>query len=286
MKVLLLGANGQLGYELSRTCPSWITFQACDFPEVDFGSTRSLSDCIESTLPDCIINAAAYTAVDQAEQEQEQAFRVNHEAVTTLAQQAQKKKLYLVHVSTDFVFNGRNYRPYSPNDIPNPESVYGHSKLKGELAVKDILGDKALIIRTAWLYSAHGKNFVKTMLKLMTEKEKLAVIDEQIGTPTWAYGLAGAIWASIDKKLSGTYHWTDAGVASWYDFAVAIQEEGFTTGLLLKSIPILPVPTSQYPTPAKRPFYSVLDKTDLWQAADITPVHWRVQLRSMLKELL
>lgn len=285
MKILVLGANGQLGYELTRTCPPGFSLQTCDYPKVDFGSTQSLIKCIETMPSDGIINAAAYTAVDKAEQEPEQTFRINHTAVTTLAQQALQRNIPLVHVSTDFIFNGRNYKPYSPMDTPDPESVYGHSKLKGELAVKDILGDKALVIRTAWLYSAHGENFVKTMLRLMKERDRLTVIDEQIGTPTWARGLAGAIWTALEKKLFGIFHWTDAGIASWYDFAVAIQEEALAAGLLSKAIPVLPVPSVQYPTPARRPFYSVLDKTDLWKATGITPVHWRVQLRTMLKEL-
>ena len=192
----------------------------------------------------------------------------------------------MVYISTDFVFNGQNFKPYLPDDTLDPKSVYGKSKLKGEQAVRKILGDKALIIRTAWLYSVHGNNFVKTMLKLMKEKSSLNVIDEQIGTPTWAKGLAQAIWTALEKNLTGTFHWTDAGVASWYDFATAIQEEGLEAGLINSAIPILPVGTGQYPTPAKRPMYSVLDKTSFWHFTNIKPVHWRVQLRSMLKEFV
>ena len=157
--------------------------------------------------------------------------------------------------------------------------------IKGEQAVLNILKDQSLIIRTAWLYSSHGNNFVKTMLRLMKEKQSLNVIDDQIGTPTWANGLAQVIWIAIEKQLTGIFHWTDAGVASWYDFAMAIQEEGIDAGLLDHAIPIFPIPSSLYPTPAKRPFYSVLDKTAFWKALDIKPVHWRSQLRSMLKEV-
>jgi len=285
MKVLLLGSNGQLGWELTRTCPKNITLTTRDYPEVDFGSTRSISQCITAARPDCIINAAAYTPVDKAEQEKELAYRINHQAVLEIAELCRQNKIFLAHISTDFIFNGQNFKPYQPDDTPDPKSVYGKSKLKGEQAVRKILDDQALIIRTAWLYSSHGNNFVKTMLTLMKEKPGLNVIDEQIGTPTWANGLALAIWTALEKNLTGTFHWTDAGVASWYDFAMAIQEEGIKAGLLDKSIPILPVPTLQYPTPAKRPMYSVLDKTSFWQATNINPVHWRVQLRSMLREL-
>ncbi|MBT6339663.1 MAG: dTDP-4-dehydrorhamnose reductase [Desulfobacula sp.] len=285
MKVLLLGSNGQLGWELQRTLPDNVTLTICDYPKVDFGSTDSISQCINSTEPDYIINAAAYTPVDKAEQEKELAYRINHLAVLEISELCKENTISMVHISTDFVFNGQNFKPYQPDDTPDPESVYGKSKLKGEQAVCKILGDKALIIRTAWLYSSHGNNFVKTMLKLMKEKPSLNVIDEQIGTPTWANGLSKTIWIALEKNLKGTFHWTDAGVASWYDFAMAIQEEGIGIGLLDQSIPILPVGTLQYPTPAKRPMYSVLDKTSFLQATGISPIHWRVQLRSMLKEL-
>ena len=236
--------------------------------------------------PDCIINAAAYTAVDKAEQEKDLAFRINDHAVRDIAGLCQENKIRLVHISTDFVFSGKHFQPYLPEDPSEPLSVYGLSKQKGEQAVAEILAGCALTIRTAWLYSIHGNNFVKTMLSLMRDKPSLTVIDEQIGTPTWANGLAKALWSALENRLTGIFHWTDAGVASWYDFAVAIQEEALNIGLLEKAIPILPVPSSRFPTPAERPMYSVLDKTSFWQALNITPVHWRVQLRTMLKELL
>jgi dTDP-4-dehydrorhamnose reductase len=285
MNVLLLGANGQLGWELTRTRPKNITLTTCDYPKVDFFSSTSISECINLTRPDCIINAVAYTAVDKAEQEQDLAFRINHEAVREIAEICSQNAISLVHISTDFIFNGQSFKPYKPNDTPDPVSVYGKSKLKGEQAVRKILGDQALIIRTAWLYSFHGDNFVKTMLRLMAEKSSLNVIDEQIGTPTWGFGLAQAIWTALEKNIRGIFHWTDAGVASWYDFAMAIQEEGLRAGLLDKTIPIYPVPSIVYPTRARRPIYSVLDKSSYWQVLKINPIHWRIQLRSMLKEL-
>ena len=286
MKVLLLGSNGQLGWELTRTCPKNITLTTCDYPKIDFCSTNSINQCIKVTQPDCIINAAAYTLVDKAEQEKDLAYRINHHAVLEIAELCRKNTISLIHISTDFIFNGQNFKPYQPDDTPDPKSVYGKSKLKGEQAIRKVFGDHSLIIRTAWLYSSHGNNFVKTMLNLMKAKPSLNIIDEQIGTPTWGFGLAKGIWTALEKNILGTFHWTDAGVASWYDFAMAIQEEGIKAGLLDKSIPILPIPAHQYPTPAIRPMYSVLDKTSFWRAIDIKPVHWRVQLRSMLKELL
>lgn len=285
MKVLLIGANGQLGWELSRTSPSDVDLAGVDYPDVDFSSRDSIRQCVETAAPDCIINAAAYTNVDGAESDAAAAFRINHRAVGDLAEAAREKGALLVHISTDYVFSGRHYKPYGADDAKAPESVYGRSKLAGEQAVAGILGDGALIFRTAWLYSAHGANFVKTMLRLMAEKDSLTVIDEQVGTPTWANGLARAVWLALGKGLTGVFHWTDAGVASWYDFAVAIQEEALSAGLLTRAVPVKPVPASQYPTPAKRPWYGVLDKHPSWERLGVTPVHWRVQLRKMLKEM-
>lgn len=285
MKVLLLGANGQLGWELKRTCPQDIILTTCDYPKVDFLSTTSITTCIETAQPDWIINAAAYTAVDKAEEEKETADRINHTAVGEIAGLCRQNNIRLIQISTDFVFNGKNHRPYLPQDTPDPISTYGKTKLKGEQAVLEIIKDNAPIIRTAWLYSSHGANFVKSMLNFFETKPELNIIDEQIGTPTWANGLAHAIWKAMDKNLTGIHHFTDAGIASWYDFATAIQEEALSLNLIQKEIPINPIPASRYPTPAERPFYSVLDKTSLWQTLDLKPVHWRKQLRSMLKEL-
>lgn len=284
MKVLLYGANGQLGWELQRTCPNGVILTACDFPDIDFCNTDSISQSITAIRPDCIINAAAYTAVDKAEQEPDLADRINHLAVRDMVEFCRQFQIKLVHISTDFIFSGRHFKPYLPDDKPGPESVYGRTKLAGEQTIYKIL-DNALIIRTAWLYSAHGNNFVKTMLRLMKEKAELRVIEDQIGTPTYAFGLAQVIWAAIAQNTTGILHWTDAGVASWYDFSVAIQEEGIRIGLLDSAIPVLPVQTHAYPTPAMRPAYSVLDKTAARQALNINALHWRTQLCHMLSEL-
>lgn len=285
MRILILGAGGQLGWELLRTSPKEMDIKSLDYPQVDYLKTDTIRDCIAQYTPDWIINAAAYTAVDKAESNQENAYQINHNAVSVIARAAAKHHSRLVHISTDYIFSGRHYKPLQPNDPASPQSVYGMSKWKGENAVLEVLTDKALIIRTAWLYSAHGKNFVKTMLKLMVDGKSLNVIDEQVGTPTWAKGLAQTIWTCIDKSISGTFHWTDAGAASWYDFAVAIQEEALSLGLLQSPISITPVLSNQFPTPAQRPFYSILDKHSTWQITGTTPVHWREQLRSMLSDI-
>ncbi len=284
MKILLIGKNGQLGWELRRTCPQGINLVTFDFPEIDLTSFTSIKACIDQTKPDGIINAAAYTAVDRAEQEKDLAFKINVEAVDYLSGLAKDHGMGFVQISTDFVFDGKNSLPYLPEHTPKPVSVYGQSKYESEKAVLKKLPGQALIIRTAWLYSSHGNNFVKTMLGLMKERKSLSVIDEQIGTPTWAFGLAHAIWNCMDKQVNGIHHWTDAGVASWYDFAVAIQEEGSQMGLVPGKVSILPIPASQFPTPAKRPEYGVLDKKSMWKATGIRPIHWRTQLRQMLKE--
>lgn len=285
MKVLIIGSEGQLGSELRRTCPSEISLTVLDYPEIDLCDKDSIDSCLKAIFPDWVINAAAYTAVDLAETEPEKAYEINCKGVKHLAKVVKEEGGRFVQISTDFVFDGKKSNPYLPDDTTNPESVYGKTKRDGEKAVFDVFGEKSLIIRTAWLYSKTGNNFVKTMLRLMSEKDSLNVVDDQIGTPCWAFGLANMVWAAIDKNISGLYHWTDAGAASWYDFAVAIQEEALSIGLLQKKIPVIPITSKDYPTPAKRPAYSVLNKVSTLKAIGITPVHWRVQLRNMLEEL-
>lgn len=286
MKILLFGSGGQLGWELQRSCPSHVQLDVFDYPDVDFRNNKDIESCLLESNADYIINAVAYTAVDKAEREIDLADQLNHLAVAQIAETARKTHKKLVHISTDFIFDGDSSTPIKPESSANPQSVYGQTKLAGENAIKQILQRDWLIIRTAWLYSSHGNNFVKTMLKLMNDRDRLSVVDDQIGTPTWANGLALCVWQAIDKNLTGTHHWTDAGVASWYDFSVAIQQIGMELKLLENEIPILPISCAQYPTPAKRPAFSVLDKTSIWQALEITPVHWRVQLKKMLKEFI
>jgi len=283
MKIVIIGSNGQLGWELQRTCPKAYEMTAVDYPEIDITKQTSVKCLLEKQQPDWVINCAAYTNVDKAETDRAAAWAVNGEGAGNLARAVQEIHARLVQVSTDFVFNGNNCRPYRPEDTPDPLSVYGKTKLAGEQAVMDILKEDGLIIRTSWLYSSHGANFVHTMIRLMKEKESLNVIDDQIGTPCWANGLARAVWASVENDLRGIFHWTDAGAASWYDFAVAIQEEAVLAGLLDRSIPVLPISTKLYPTPAKRPLYSLLDKSSFCAATGLATYHWRQQLRRMMQ---
>lgn len=284
-KVLITGGNGQLGYELQRTVPEGYRCISTDVADLDITDVDAVNAYIAKTTPDIIINSAAYTAVDKAEEEKELAIAINTTGAANLAQVSKDKHIQFIQVSTDFVFDGKACSPY-PVDAPtDPDGYYGLTKRDGDLLVQDILKEDAFIIRTSWLYSAHGNNFVKTMLRLMNERDTLGVIADQVGTPTWANSLAMAIWQAIKTEATGMYHWSDAGVASWYDFAYAIMEEGVALGLLDKTIEINPITTADYPTPASRPCYSVLDKTSTWKALGVKSEHWRVALRQMMAEL-
>lgn len=283
-KILIVGMGGQLGFELKRSCPGNCSLVAPAEAELDITDRAAVTGRIVAERPVAIINCAAYTAVDKAESEADRAFAVNQNGPQYLAEAAKAVDALFVHISTDFVFSGNQGRPYRPDDQPEPLSVYGKSKLAGEKTVL-ASGARVLIIRTAWLYSAHGNNFVKTMLRLMSERDSLGVVADQTGTPTWAASLAELIWRFIDKNITGTFHWTDAGTASWYDFAVAIYEEATALGLLKQPVQIRPIATADYPTPATRPAFSVLDKSATYAAAGLEPVHWRDNLHKMLTEL-
>jgi len=284
--VMITGAAGQLGYELQRTAPKGTPVVAVDIEQLDLTAPDAVEAFVAAHQPSVIINGAAYTAVDRAEEQPTLAYAVNVAAAATLAQSAARHGARMIQISTDFVFGGATGRPWRPDDMTAPESVYGTTKRDGERAVLDALGPQALVIRTAWLYSAHGGNFVKTMLRLMRERDDVRVIADQIGTPTWANSLARTLWAAVARPhVAGVLHWTDAGVAGRYDFAVAIQEEALALGLLTRAVPVSAITTDDYPTPARRPSYSVLDKTDTTRALGETPRHWRANLRQMLGEL-
>jgi dTDP-4-dehydrorhamnose reductase len=286
MKVIVTGAEGQVGWELVRTAPAGAKIIALGQGDLDITNPEAVAVVTQEEQPDLIINAAAYTAVDRAEEEVDKAYKVNAEGAANIARGCGKAGARLIHISTDFVFDGNKPEPYLPGDKPNPLGVYGGSKLLGENAVMDETAGQAVVLRTSWVYSAHGSNFVKTMLRLMNERDKLNVIADQVGSPTWAKDLAQAIWLIAGKKdMQGVYHWTDDGKASWYDFAVAIQEEAHGLGLLQKTIPIKPIKTEEYSTPARRPAYSVLDKTSTLEALGCKAPHWRESLIKMLTEL-
>lgn len=287
MKVLITGKGGQLAWELAQLAPEEYEVISVDVAELDITNEKLVSDFISEKKPDLVINAAAYTAVDEAEKDIDRAYAVNELGVKYVAQTCKKIGARILHISTDFIFDGTSTSPYQIDAKPQPLNVYGASKLAGDIELNKILPEASVIVRTAWVYSIHGNNFVKSMLRLMQEKAQLDIIYDQVGTPTWAKGLAQWLWIIASKpQVTGTYHWTDAGVASWYDFAVAIQELGLEKGLLNNAIPILPIPTSAYQTPAKRPAFSVIDKSSAEEVSGLNTTHWRKQLSAMMDEIV
>ena len=281
MIALIAGSGGQLGRALQATAPEAVTVVAP--PEAGFDITDP--DMVEAVTaaarPAVVINAAAYTAVDKAERDAASAQRINVNAVGLLAAAARRAGAAFVQVSTDFIFDGAAHRPYPTNAAANPLGVYGRTKWEGEQAATELHG-APLIVRTAWVYAAQGGNFVHTMLRLMRERDEVCVVADQIGTPTHAATLARTIWALAGR--SGTFHCTDAGVCSWYDFAVAIQHEALAAGLLARAVPVIPIRSEDFPTPARRPPFSVLDKTATW-AITGPARHWRDELRDCIAEI-
>jgi dTDP-4-dehydrorhamnose reductase len=286
VRVLVTGAHGQLGRALLATAPQGVEAVGLDRSALDIVDPAAVAATVAELAPDAIINAAAYTAVDAAEREPESANRVNGLGPENLAQVAAARGLRLIHVSTDFVFDGERGTPYTPDAPTAPLGVYGASKLVGERAVAAVC-PSALTVRTAWVYSAEGRNFLLTILKLLAERDEVRVVADQVGTPTAVRPLARTLWAAVSRaEVNGILHWTDAGVASWYDFAVAIAEEAVAVGLLARSGQVVPIRTADYPTPARRPCYSVLDKTATIPALAVAPRHWRIELRAMLREMV
>ena len=269
--ILITGANGQLGTELGALLPDAIK---TDRNELDITNADAVNRFVDKNKIDSIINCAAYTAVDRAEDDIQMAEKINAIGPRNLAASGAK----IIHISTDYVFDGTAHRPYSALDLPNPVSVYGKTKLSGEFAVRNFAKIYA-IIRTAWLYSPYGSNFVKTMLRLGHEKTEINVVADQIGTPTYAADLARAIvkiLPLLNEKNSGIYHYTNNGVCSWYDFATEIMT---MSGLKCR---VNPIKTEQYPTRATRPAYSVLDKSKIKEVFDVDIPHWRAGLEKCL----
>jgi dTDP-4-dehydrorhamnose reductase len=280
MNVLITGAMGQLGRALQATAPEHAEINAIDVDDVDLTDSAMLQARLAVEAPDVIINAAAYTAVDKAEAEEDLALAINSGAVAVMVEALEQTGGKLVHVSTDFVFDGSSSQAYRPGDVRAPISAYGRTKAAGEDHVRE--GD--ILVRTAWVYAAGGANFVRTMIRLMREREEIGVVSDQIGAPTWATSLAQTIWGLLARDASGTFHHSDAGQASWYDFAVAIAEEAHAIGLIGEIPQIKPIATSDYPTPAARPAFSLLDSSATRELLGDTYTPWRENLRTMLKE--
>jgi dTDP-4-dehydrorhamnose reductase len=287
VKVLVTGATGQLGRELLRRAPAGVTLAAPGRTALDLTNAQAVRVAVEQFAPDVVINAAAYTAVDEAESHPELALSVNAAVPQNLALALlHSTRARLIQVSTDYVFSGDASQAYRPEDPTDPLGVYGHTKLAGEQAVQKVLGERALVLRTSWVYAAQGRNFMLTMLRLMRERAKVRVVTDQIGCPTAAITVASVLWALAARSdLSGTWHWSDAGVASWYDFAIAIAEEAVPRGLLQAMPEIEPITTGEYPTAARRPRFSLLDGRATAAELALTPVHWRAGLRSVMDEL-
>lgn len=290
MKVLITGANGQLGYALQKTSREFSVEQSLELialtrADIDLSQPQTVSSVLDAFTPDAIINAAAYTAVDKAESDIELAHIINADAVKQMAIWCQKHKKILIHVSTDFVFDGKKSSPYDTKDETSPASVYGKTKQQGEVFALNEC-KSAYIVRTGWVYGEHGNNFAKTILRLAGEREHLGIVADQIGTPTYALHLAEMIWQLLlQKPKQKLWHFSDAGAASWYDFAVAIVHEAELLGLLNRQPTVKPIATRDYPTPAQRPAYSVLNKQQTWDDLNISPTHWRIALVKMLTAL-
>lgn len=283
--ILVIGKSGQLASELGALLGR-TELVALGRDDIDVTTLSDMSETLNRYQPSAIINASAYTSVDKAENDAENAYLLNQHAVANLAKYADRNNCHLVHVSSDYVFDGAKGSPYLVDDEHNPQGVYGASKAAGEKAMQSLCTKHACIIRTSWVYSQHGNNFVLTMLRLMSEKPELGVIDDQIGSPTSASALAEACLYAAQHKVKGIHHFTDAGVASWYDFAVAIQRQARSKNMLDSTIPIRPIPSSAYPTPAKRPSYSVLDKSTLKAAFNgLQPKHWQAELDTVLEQI-
>ena len=285
MRILVTGSTGQLGFEVVRAfSPSGHEVIAPERSELDFLNPGQVADRVRHFQADWVINCAAYTQVDRAESEVEQAFVINRDSAGQLAGAVAGYGGNLLHVSTDFVFDGNQSRPYREDDVARPLGVYGRSKREGEQAVRSALPE-ATILRTAWVYGVHGHNFVKTILKVAREGKPLRVVDDQFGSPTWARDIAGAIRALVLNRASGIYHYTNAGSTSWHGFATAILAGAEAAGFALETMSVEAIPTSGYPTPAKRPAYSVLDTGKIQSLLTAPIPHWRDSLNRMLKEL-
>lgn len=295
INILVTGANGQLGSELKRISESninqlrkTVNFTFTDIDTLDISNSVLVVEFMQKQYFDYIINCAAYTNVDLAESDKENAYNVNASCVKNIVEAIKKQNLSaeqtstkFIHISTDYVFDGNSYIPYTEDMPTNPQSVYGNSKLDGEKFALE--NDKSIVIRTSWLYSSYGKNFAKTIYKLCQERESLNVVFDQIGTPTYAYDLALAILQIIDqsinenKFITGTYHFSNEGVCSWYDFAKIIANKANP------KCKINPIESKEYPTPVKRPFYSVLNKNKIKTTYSIKIPHWQDSLNEFFK---
>jgi dTDP-4-dehydrorhamnose reductase len=285
VKVLLTGGSGQLGRALRASTPAGIDLVAPPSAELDLTRAADGERWIDATRPALVINAAAYTLVDRAEDEPELAFAINETGAGAIARAAAAAGARVIHVSTDFVFDGQSTAPYGVDDATAPLGVYGASKRAGELAVLAATGGRAAVVRTAWLYDAAGRNFFTTMLRLFRERGAAGVVSDQTGSPTAASSLAAAIWRLAERShLAGLHHWTDGGQTTWHGFAVAIERLARAAGLLQRPVTLRAITTPDYPTRARRPAFSVLDTSTTSRALGLAPRHWAGTLEDVVAE--
>jgi dTDP-4-dehydrorhamnose reductase len=285
MRTLITGGEGQLGRALFETASASANVRSVGHTQLDIADGLAVERIMREFEPTLVINAAGYTRVDDAERETGAAERANTTGPAALAAACQRVGAWLVQVSTDYVFDGERSHPYTTDAPPNPLSIYGSTKLGGELAVSRVLPSQSTIVRTSWVYSTSGRNFLTTMLRLLKERSELKVVSDQIGAPTSVTGLARTIWSLARLRASGFYHWCDSGAASWYDFAVAISEEAHALALLATSAAIVPISSADYSTAARRPRFSLLDKRNTERLLGATAPHWRCALRETLGSL-
>lgn len=286
MRALILGGSGQVGRALRATAPRSAHVVAHDVHDTDICDRDAIDRTIEGTNPDVIINCAAFTNVDAAETQRDDAFRVNAVAPGLIAELAERGSIRLIHVSTDYVFDGASHLPYSPDAPTAPVNVYGATKLEGERRVM-VASPRSVVVRTAWVHSGGGANFVRTATRVLASGQTMRVVDDQIGTPTRARHLAQALWRIAEQREGRRLlHFTDAGVASWFDVAVTVMETLRDVGRLPPAADVVPIASTDYPTAARRPAYSVLDKHESWRAIDFTPPHWRHGIIASTHELL
>ncbi|HXG73010.1 MAG TPA: dTDP-4-dehydrorhamnose reductase [Gemmatimonadaceae bacterium] len=284
-RVVVFGAGGRVGSRLELSVPSELDGKFLTRAECDITNAGAVLDAIEAVRPEVVINAAAYTAVDDAESDPGRAFAVNAEGPRNVAAAAASVNARMIHISTDYVFDGETQSPYTPEDRANPLNVYGKSKLEGEVAVRES-NPRSLVIRTSWLYDTEGRNFLRAVLGRMMSGQPLRVVDDQVGSPTSAAGLARIVWiCATHPEIEGIHHWAGLGRASWYEFAVAIQELAISFGLVKSAVAIEPVTSAEYGTPARRPPFSVLDSSALSKALGRSPDPWREALADSLSQV-
>ena len=284
MKILVTGSKGQLGSDIRDISSQYPDFQFdfTDIEELDLTNTSAVNAYFNENEPGFCINCAAYTAVDKAEDEEELALKINRDTAGLLADVCKNHDCKLIHISTDYIFDGTNFKPYTEDDAPSPKSVYGFSKLKGEEAVNRV-NPGSMIIRTSWLYSSHGHNFVKTMMRLSKKRSEITVVADQVGTPTYSGDLAKAILDIMTRfeksQIAGIYHFSNEGVISWYDFAKAIMQ------VIKSDCKIYPIESKDFPAKANRPFYSVLSKTKIKSDFDISIPYWLDSLKAAIQKI-